>query len=113
MKIIDRKAFLKLPPGTLYAKYRSLGCWGDLVIKMESTEYNDWYQYSLLNGWAGCDNSDQFFDRVQQCEKGEAELQNDLDCEGRDGLFEDDQLFIVYDNTDIRQLISKLGELLG
>ena len=112
MKIVDRKTFLKLPPGTLYAKYSSLGCWGDLAIKMDSTQYDDWYQYSLLNGWGGIDNSDEFMDKVRRAERGETELKNDLECESRDGFFEEDQLFVVYDKADIEQLISKLQELL-
>jgi hypothetical protein len=113
MKIMNRKAFLTLPAGTVYAKYSSLGCWGDLAVKMDSTRHDDWYHYDLLNGWGGCDNSDQFMDKVRQCEKGQAELRNDLECEGRDGLFEEDELFVVYDRTDILQLVNKLQELLA
>lgn len=111
MRIVNREEFLKLPAGTLYAKYQSLGCWGALEIKEESTDFNDWYQYNLLNGWAGCGSSDQFYDKVMLAEKGEAQLSNDFDCSGRDGLFDDDQLFIVYDKWDIEQLIKKLQEL--
>lgn len=111
MRIINRAEFLAMPTGTLYAKYSSLGCWGELSVKEDSTNFNDWFQYDLLNGWDGCNDSNEFMDKVLKCEKGDGELRNDLECSGRDGLYEDNQQFIVYDKNDIKQLISKLKEL--
>jgi hypothetical protein len=43
MKIVDRKTFLKMPEGTVYAKIPTQWIVEDLCVKYESTDYNDWY----------------------------------------------------------------------
>jgi hypothetical protein len=48
MRIVNRKEFISMPAGTLYAKYQSLGFWGELAVKEDSTDFNDWFQSLLI-----------------------------------------------------------------
>lgn len=111
MRIINRKAFLELPSGIVYCKYTSLGCFGDICIKGNSTGYDDWWYLNIVNGWEGCDGSADFHNLMSDAEGGAIDIRNDLECDSRDGLFEEDQLFCVYDATDIQDLINKLVSL--
>lgn len=107
MRIVNKKTFLELPAGTIYCKYGSIGCFGDLAIKEESLG-KDWYYIDLINGWEGCENTEEFFDLMRKAEAGKEHFRNDLHTQSRDGLYEDGQLFAVYDRRDILQLILKL-----
>jgi hypothetical protein len=108
MKIVDRKTFLQQPAGVLYCKYEPAGNFGELAIKGESLS-NDWYYVELVNGRADCDNSGDFFDKIDMAEAGE-DIRNDLECESRDGLYEN-EMFCIYDQEDLSQLIEKLTSL--
>lgn len=108
MRIVNRKQFLELPSGTLYTKYESGWNFGELAIKKESCG-NDW-RYIELIGWPqDCSGSSELFVNLQQYEK---EWRNDLECSARDGFYEEEQLFAIYDKEDVQQLITKLQELL-
>lgn len=104
MRIVDRKTFLALPEGTLCAKYSTLGNFGDLMLKGATWGSDFWYQ-SLPE--VDADDSNAFFDTMLAAEKGEP-FKLDLDCQSRDGLFDEDQRFVVWDADDLRQLIARL-----
>lgn len=113
MRILNRADFLKLPANILYCKYTSNGNFGDLQIKTSEGEY--WHPdfvCSDITGWAkGVDSGDELMEKWMRCEKGE-HFQFDLDVTCRDGLYDEDQLFAVYDNDDILELIAKLKTLI-
>jgi hypothetical protein len=112
MRIVDRKAFLSLPPNTLYCKYSSLGSYGDVCIKTGVSGRNDWY-YSELTGWVvGVENSQEYFNTMQLAEKEGKEFRFDLNIEARDGLYEEDEMFAVFDKEDISRMINKLNQLI-
>lgn len=104
MRIVDRKIFLSLPEGTLYAKYESPWNFGALSIK-GATWTNDWWYTDILNWPNGCDSSNDLFDNIEAYEK---EWRFELDSQSRDGLYENNQLFAVYDEKDILQLLEKI-----
>jgi len=39
-------------------------------------------------------------------------LRADLECSGRDGMYNEDQLFVVWDRWDVLALLNKLGSVL-
>lgn len=112
MKIIDRDTFLTFPSGTVFSKYERSGCFGQLSVKTCNPGFwsEDFCDMELHGGWIeGCSNSGQLFDKINAAEKGE-EFRFSLDTDSRDGLFEEDQLFAVYDNEDIQRLMSALQQ---
>jgi hypothetical protein len=105
MRIVNRNEFLKLPKGTVYSKYRSLGMFNGLYIKGD-TWTNDWIYQDLLEE-VECNNDSEFADIMLAAEDG-AEFTFDLNCGSRDGAFDDSDMFAIYDLRDLTPLINKL-----
>lgn len=114
MKIVDRKTFLQLPANTLFQKYAPC-VFGDLEIKVCNpidNWGNDFVTQSLTEPCFK-DNlgSDKHFEALLKLEEG-AEFRLDYDFAGRDGLYDKDQLFAVYDKEDVQKLMDRLKECL-
>lgn len=109
MKIVNRTAFLALPAGTLFAQYRP-HIIGDIQIKQESMT-NDFLVQDLTE--VACDSGDSLavIDLIDTSLKTGGSFSLDLDCTYRDGAFNLDQLFIVWEQSDYDQLIAKLQSL--
>ena len=107
MKIIDRETFLKLPAGTVYSKYEPC-VFGDLCIKGDSLK-NDWAYQSIVDAIDAID-SPVFSDKLFLSEKTGESIDMDFYCMVRDGLFENDQLFSVWDKKDVIALMNRLSE---
>lgn len=105
MKIVDRKTFLAMPKGTVFAKYAP-HWFGEITIK-EQTYGNDWWEQRLLE--VDCDGA--FSDAMDAALAGE-KFDLDLACLGRDGLFDADQLFAVFEPHDVEGLIYRLQRAL-
>jgi len=108
MIIVDRKTFLKLPKKTLYCKYDHPGNFGSLEIK-ESDVSDNWgndWEHSSLNMFLKepYDNIDKEFEITVG-----TELEFDFDVWSRDGLYENEQLFAILNNDDIKKMIDKLS----
>jgi hypothetical protein len=103
MKIVDRKTFLAMPPGVVFNKF-SFGNLGEPCIKGETWGNDFLVQYlDTLE----CDPGIEYLNTRFRLEKGES-IPLDFNCQGRDGLFEDEQLFAVWDGTDVAALIERL-----
>ncbi len=99
MKIYKRAEFLKLPEGTIFSQGERW-CFYGLQVKGE-TLGNDFIERSLIDI------------RSEGCEDWSEKLEEMLadgtsypidDAYGRDGLFEDDALFLVYEKSDLEEL---------
>lgn len=102
MKIVRRKEFLALPVGTVFSRYEPCA-FTDFLIKGESIT-NDWFEVSIER--SGAHGAEEDFGREGQ---SGASFPVDLDCEGRDGLYaEDDALYAVWEKTDVEALIARL-----
>ena len=106
MKIINQKEFLKLPAGTLFLKYEDSG-FDELQAKGCSWD-NDFLCESITDS-IDCTGSDDWGDKLEMAEKTGENLPMDFDSTFRDGLFDPNQLFAVYDKRDIEMLIDKLS----
>ena len=51
-----------------------------------------------------------FFDKLHDALENGTSLDMDFRCSGRDGCFEKDQLFAVWEKKDVEMLISRLQE---
>jgi hypothetical protein len=110
MKIVDRKTFLALPAGTVYAKYVP-SVFEGLCIKGDSLE-NDWFYQQIGADAIDSMDSGDWGAKLDLSEQTGCELAMDFDCQGRDGCFDDDQLFAVFSNLDVEQLIERLRRCL-
>ena len=109
MKILNRKDFLALPDGVLYSKYEPC-IFGPLEIKGESWE-NDFLTQQIADA-VDCNDSGEFFNILLDAKETGNSFALDFYSEGRDGLFDEDQLFAVWEHADISALISRLNLLL-
>ncbi|GFN32518.1 hypothetical protein [Paenibacillus xylaniclasticus] len=110
MRIVNRAEFLKLPSGILYSRYESLGTIRGLHSKLESLT-NDWIYQDVVGD---IDEDENEFDEIfAKAEKDSSyEFRMDLNCGRRDGMFDDDDKFAIYNEEDIRRLIDRLNKLL-
>lgn len=102
MKIYNRTDFLNLPDKTVYCKIlNGVQGFGDIEIKEESWDV-DWYS-STLNIHMNAP--------FEECGEFPAlgdEFTFDLEGLSRDGLYEREELYAVFDNNDINSMIDKL-----
>lgn len=109
MRIVNRTEFLELPKFTMFRKYAPTYL-NVLCIKLESTEFNDFYYIGLDDIECKTNNVDmettEIFD--QAANDSTFEFNADFDAYIRDGFFDNDQLFAVYSNEEM----IKLGKLL-
>lgn len=110
MKIINRETFLALPAGTVYAKFEP-HMFGETCVKGDTVAGVDWY-YAGLNSPI-CTHNDTWADTIlfNAMETG-CSVSLDFETETRDGLFDQEQLFAVWESVDVRQLISRLQQTL-
>lgn len=108
MQLVSRSKLMSLPNGIVYSKYEPFG---DIVglYKKEDTWSHDWIYQDLIKE-LGTDSTD-FVQTVESIEAGN-KFELDLECTMRDGCFDDDQKYIVYDESDIRKLMAELQKSL-
>ncbi len=109
MKIVNRETFLKLPANTLFSKYEPQFFY-EIGIKCDTT--SDDYFCSEIVDAADCTSSDDMRDKLEDAEENGTELAMCFDTQGRDGMFDQDQLFAVWSTKDVEQLIVRLKECL-
>lgn len=103
MRIVNIDTFIKLPAGIIFAKYEPF-IFGDLMIKGDT--YNkDFSSVTLLEVKAS--SMDEMIDILESAETGSS-FKLDLEYYCRDGLFEKDQLFAVYEKEDVEQLLETI-----
>jgi hypothetical protein len=108
MRLYNRKDFLNLPSGTIYAKGKKW-YFGGLNIKGE-TLGNDWAY--LEPCWISACNSGEADCRFEQMlEKGLSYPGED--AFGRDGYFDNDDIFLVFESPDLKELIKFLISAIG
>jgi len=115
MKILNRDQFLKMPPGTVYSKYEPVFFY-DIEIKGDSIYFNGGgndFGCQHIKDAVDAGSSEDFADILLAAEETGGSFKMDFDCQGRDGLFEDDQLFAVWEKEDVEALIKRLEETLA
>ena len=110
MRIVDRQTFLAMPEGTVFAKYDP-SIIREPMVKCDSIairgELKD-FRYVGLTDQVDCSGS---FERDGIMDLAEIEgtpFALHFNTQSRDGLFDADQLFAVWDRDDVEGLISRL-----
>ena len=105
MKIVNLEEFRALPEYTLFAKYDPC-VFGELETKYETWEH-DFLCASIID-FQGNVSSEHWACILDEMEKNKSSVGLDFEHSGRDGLFEDNQMFAVFENKDIDDLIAHL-----
>jgi hypothetical protein len=108
VKIVNKKEFLKQPPGILFSKYSP--CVFDLLMIKGESLVNDFYYQDIADA-IDYESGEEFVGKLFDSEKNGTELKMDFYCQGRDGLFEDDQLFAIWSDEDRKSLIDRLTNI--
>jgi len=107
MKILTRKQFMNTPIGTVFSYYEPQ-CFRDLMIKQ--SDLSGWetdFLYDNIIGALESESSDEYSNKCVKMEAGESVLM-DFEATSREGLFEEEQLFAVYEKEDVEKLIKRL-----
>ena len=105
MKIVDLKTFRKLPSNTLFSKYEPY-VFDSLEIKGDTLEHD--FLTQSIHSSIDCLGSEEFVEKLDQAQETGESLEMDFDCQGRDGCFEKDQLFAIWEPDDVIDLIDQL-----
>lgn len=115
MKIVDRATFLAMPAGTLFSKwepclFEDLRIKGDTIFDTDGAPIDFSYQ-AIADALDAADSGDFFAAQDRAAATGDS-LALDLHCEARDGCFDQDKMFAVWEPDDVRALIERLQETL-
>lgn len=96
-----------MPAGTIYSEYKPCVFHG-LYIKADNpgNYENDWL-YDDLIGAVKCNSSEDCSGKCEQMENG-ASIEVDFENTCRDGMFDDKQLYAIYEKDDVKKLIERL-----
>lgn len=111
MRIVNLDEFLKLPPETLFHKYTPQ-CFEGMEIKVGNSGVMDFVIDNLFGAIANTSSDDIYEKLNAACEDSSVSLKMDFEYTGRDGSFDEDQLFAVYEQDDIKALIARLQKCL-
>ena len=118
MKLHKRKDFIKLPSNTIYSRVHddSGNLMDGLFCKCsDGDDTNDWIEQDLISECGFPANIDDGFLAVLHQEEQRDSFNDfttDLDCAGRDGCYDDNDLFVVWSKSDVKKLYNFLGECL-
>lgn len=107
MKVVDRKTFLTLPAGTVYCKGVQWAFEG-LCIKADSLE-NDWIY--LDPAWASAHDSSAAMDLLETSLATGSSFDGE-DAYGRDGCFDDKDVFLIFEKPDLEALRAHIDRAL-
>ena len=115
MRIVDRKTFLALPAGTVYAKWGDAGkypkdadlTYQEVAVKGMTVSGVDWVEQPLLACPEDCNNSDEWSEAMVAAINGTPTAPLRIgDDGGRDGLFDEHQLFAVFERIEVERLVA-------
>jgi len=121
MKIVNREEFLSLEDPVLYVKCDEWGnIEGELSISYgRSSKGSDDFVTVPLHGfvkeWYGNSSVNDYSEDIEILEEAiknkDAHFEWDYSMTGRDGLYEENQLFMIYEKLDLLKLIHELNKI--
>jgi hypothetical protein len=104
MKVYRRKDFLQLPAGVLFCKGKPW-YWETPCIKgdtLENTTVGDFLECGFC--WVDANDSGEAFDRLNLMLETGASFPME-EAYGRDGMYDEEDLFLVFEKADIAELM--------
>jgi len=110
MKIVDKETFLKLPSGVLFSFYQRI-IFTDLCVKAETISETSDFSFLSIVGNVESGSSEDFFEKCERAlEQGERlNLSFDMKDTIREGMFNPEQKFAVYEKEDLAGLFFIAG----
>lgn len=105
MRIVDRKTFLAMPAGTIFSKTWKNGPVSGFQIKGDT-----WTNDFLCLDMVGCIDCDDYYpgsnviDTHDKLVEQGISVPFDDEAYGRDGCFDDEDLFMIYEADDLRKI---------
>lgn len=115
MKIVTKQEFYQLPDDTLYSDYKHCDFTGLKIKKSTLFDANEQpidFVFCNLIGNIDNEGSEDFFDKVLFAEEHGTSIEMDFDDTMRDSMLNDNQLFAIYEKSDVEQFIKKLQALI-
>jgi hypothetical protein len=111
MKIINRTEFLALEPGVVFTKYSEYGSFGELCVRGASYDnYPGDFEYqSFIEVRSG--NSYELVDKLYKAETSGDSFSLNFNRYNRDGLYDVNQKFAIFEKEDLLGLINLLSSL--
>jgi len=115
MRIVDRKTFLSLPSNTVY----SVSSWNeempstsitDLFIKGLTVGNIDYYEQAIPD--FDYEDVDGKLDAIEESVKSGKSIKIDLYVEQRNAMFDEHQMYALWEKEDIEILIERLKQCL-
>jgi len=111
MRIVNRQAFLAMPVNTVFSKYTpcvmdAFNIKGDTIYDRDGKAF-DYYEQQVSDS-VKARSSSEFSDILLAAEQDGSSFALDFDGEGRDGLYDEGQLFAVWEEADVLYLIERL-----
>ncbi len=100
MRIVNLEQFRALPEWTVFRKFRPMVA-EDLQFKFETWEHDF---ICMPVDMPESHSSEQLFDRLGEMLATGVSYPLNVDCAGRDGLFDKEQLFLIYEKADLAAL---------
>jgi len=105
MRIVTRSELMAMPAGTLFCQWEPC-VFGDLAIKGETCGTDFYVQHFPQVVWDGRKFED-YSDALYALDGGQS-MPLDLDCEGREGFFDDTMRYAVMERDDVIALRNRL-----
>jgi hypothetical protein len=111
MRIIGLKEFLALEGEVLFSKYVPQYFQAP-EIKLCNAGDRDFCTQRVADS-IKANSSDQEMDLLFRAQETGESFELDFDCGGRDGMYNDNQLFAIWEPQDVRQLLARLQQIVG
>lgn len=96
MRTVTRDQLLALPAGVLYRERYAGGAFGGLQMKVGACGGNDWFELDLELP-VDCEDDCDRYDHLT----GSGPFSLDFEAAGRDGAFDDEARYFVYEADDL------------
>ena len=110
MRVVNRSEFMMLPIGTIFSEWDGSECIGMKVKNKTLFGYDgkaiDYIEANIINSIEN-NGTESFFEKVDLVNDGES-VSLDMSYYGRNGLFDDEQKYAIYEEGDLLQMISLL-----
>ncbi|GAG49464.1 unnamed protein product, partial [marine sediment metagenome] len=82
------------------------------AIKGDSSTVTDDFCSQSIQDAVDAEDGGEFFDILNASQKKGLSFKMDFECQGRDGMFDADEMFAVWEKQDVMDLMTRLEKLI-
>jgi hypothetical protein len=110
MKIVNREEFLKME-NVVFSKYE-LAVVSEPEIMHGSNQSNDYVRSTLFGDFDWNDGGERIDTLVEMESNHKVSVKMSIEETSRDGFFDDDQLFLIYEKEDLKLVADYLNKII-